>query len=614
MNCLMIFDHLNDIIFIKCNNKFIEHINEIAIEDGVLTEENKSSTSIQDNVLVHLFSPVITSQRIMTCQFGNSYTTIQCYGGLKVCFDEFMGYLFVGIGAEELLKIQKNLSITIAMVRFLCGPDVYELKAKKERSEILSDLLDSYHNLRENDQAILLEAIEQLVLNPNLNTSVLQALKECVVSLITQIDCFKIHALIMVKNKFLSLYSSELAKELSPTDILFTTILTDSATKKSKISETERSDEIEDTCDEILSYQVLLSGPESSPKCLPHAIHIVPISREVNLIFFLEIGNSALSSSLYETFCHLHIMQQIQVQRDFTVMRPAYENLELAVKKVNDSLKKNKNVAIDACHKNLIKKWDIMKKKYTEFLKNSSEEALLRAETLALGFLENLKELLHLTTVDETILKSSQESVIEAAKVISEKLSSITDFVKVKAMKNFSLGSRDSLTIHKYMEDFPGLVHFIYIDRTTHRVTSPSIDFHSDKPHLLTQKKVWHLIDFALQHLQEGTMSLMWKDTTFSYAYFLWFEDSNGTPLKSSVPLTNPNKTLPVPGLLNNDFYQKLKEICFPKMAPSKIRCYEIFCIHLGLVSHPCVLEHTRRLAATIWELSGHPSHPIDLI
>ncbi|KAK9875116.1 hypothetical protein WA026_005909 [Henosepilachna vigintioctopunctata] len=553
MKCLMIFDHLNDIIFTQCNEAFIEHINNVAIEDGLLQKEDQSTTSIQDNVLVHLFSPLITSQRLMTSHFGNSYTSIQCFGDLKICFDEFMSYLFVGIGRMELLEMQKFLSISIAMVRFLCGPDVYHLRLKPEKTEVLKELLDSYYYLKENDQAVLLEAIEQLVLNPNLNTSLLQALKESVVSLITQIDCFKVHALLMAKNKFLSLYSSELAKELSPTDILFTTILTDFTSRKWKNSETETSDT---GCDKISSYQVFLSGPESSPKCLPHAIHVVSICPELNLIFLLEMGNSALSSSLYETFCHLHIMQQIQMQRDFAVIRPAYENLEVAVKKVNDSLKKNKNTAIDNCHKNLLKKWDAMKKKYTEFLKNSSEEALLKAESMSLGFLANLKELLHLTTMDDNVLKSNQKNMIEASKVVSDKLDNIKDFVKVKVMKNFSLGSEDSLTTNKYMEDFPGLVHFIYVDRTTHRVTSPSLDFQLDNPNSLPKNKVWHMINFALQHLQEGTMSLIWKDTVFSYAYFLWFEDSNGTPLKPNLPITNSSKTLPVPGLINNDFYQ----------------------------------------------------------
>lgn len=54
--------------------------------------------------------------------------------------------------------------------------------------------------------------------------------------------------------------------------------------------------------------------------------------------------------------------------------------------------------------------------------------------------------------------------------------------------------------------------------------------------------------------------------------------------------------------------------MCFPKMAPNKIKCYELFCVHLGLVTAQCVLEQTRRLSASIWELKGHPNHPIDLI
>lgn len=61
-------------------------------------------------------------------------------------------------------------------------------------------------------------------------------------------------------------------------------------------------------------------------------------------------------------------------------------------------------------------------------------------------------------------------------------------------------------------------------------------------------------------------------------------------------------------------FRRKLKEVCFPKMSSAKIRCYELFCVHLGLVTASCVLEHTRRLAATIWELRGLKAHPIDLL
>jgi len=35
------------------------------------------------------------------------------------------------------------------------------------------------------------------------------------------------------------------------------------------------------------------------------------------------------------------------------------------------------------------------------------------------------------------------------------------------------------------------------------------------------------MIDFSRAHLVDGHISLMWKDTTFNYAYFLWFEDAS---------------------------------------------------------------------------------------
>lgn len=52
--------------------------------------------------------------------------------------------------------------------------------------------------------------------------------------------------------------------------------------------------------------------------------------------------------------------------------------------------------------------------------------------------------------------------------------------------------TRTSLTINKYLEEFPGLVHFIYLDRTTHRLTAPTLDFTNPETLALTTKKVFH--------------------------------------------------------------------------------------------------------------------------
>ncbi|KAG5880595.1 hypothetical protein JTB14_002400 [Gonioctena quinquepunctata] len=554
-------------------------MNTFGLENQLISEGSNSS-QIDDNLIVQCFSPIITSHRIMNCQFGNSYYSIKCEDNLLLYFEEYMGYLFVAIGKENEEYMKKFTNLCVTVVRYLCGPDVYQLKANHRKSVLANKILDAWISLDLNDQAIHVEAVEQLIVNTDLTSATIRILRESVDSFSAKVECKKMHALVLVQNKFLSLYSSPTAKELSPADIIFLTILS-----QSKIPE---KPENEGNLSDILSYLILLAGPEGSHKCLPHIVHIASLTNGIFLIYLIEIGNPGVAASLYETFCHFHIMQQVQIQRDKEILQPAFENLDLANRKLNDSLKKNKNSTVEVSHKQLTRKWEVIKKKYQEYLKSSSEEALLRAETLGLGFLENLKELLGLTSVDESILTSSAKYIRQVANIVGEKMEIFEEFFKVKGIRNFSLGSRDSLTINKYLEEFPGLVHFLYIDRNTHRITTPTPDFSTEEGSF-SKKKIWFLIDFARKYLQRGCMQLMWKDTTFHYAYFMWFEDTSGAPLKPSV---FPDQISALPGIMCEDFYQKLKGMCFPKMQPSK----------------------NRRLAATISELRGHPSQATDFL
>lgn len=60
------------------------------------------------------------------------------------------------------------------------------------------------------------------------------------------------------------------------------------------------------------------------------------------------------------------------------------------------------------------------------------------------------------------------------------------------------------------------------------------------------------MVTFAHSHLQEGHTALIWKDTIFTYGYFLWFEDSNGDSLKFTLTPDLGSKT---PGILHEDYY-----------------------------------------------------------
>ncbi|XP_047343215.1 Hermansky-Pudlak syndrome 1 protein homolog isoform X2 [Vespa velutina] len=667
MKGILIFDNLNDVLFTKCDKKFAFHIQKLARAQGLITE-NKNTDDIDPkpcpNIIMQLFSPIVTSQYAMASQFGNSYTSMKCQDGTNMVFDEYMGYTFIYVGIEEIELMKRTLGICVSIVRHVCGPDVTILKSSRQKVHLVSSLLDAWVELRGSEQSILTEAVEQLSVNADLASVILKVLNDACDKLKGQSEFSNIHVLLLVKQKFLSLYSSKNAHDLCASDILLMILMCWVINHKKQIdNETDRNDDDNDdillphnnsskeeeakpfgaklsnpTLEDItnlfrgsresslsedlhslihdgLYSQIILLGSEHDYTA--NAVHVFEIDDGIYLVTIIEVTNLATSSGLYDTFHYLNIINGLQLQRDIDELRPAFDSLDASIKKGLDGIKKNRanvNNDVDMCQRRLQVKWEFVKKKYTELLKSRDPESILQIESNTSGFTDTVKELFRLTCFDRNFLKQGVDVLTTVGRLVRQKLNDFSDFLKVKALKNFTLGSRTSLTINKYLEEFPGLVHFIYIDRTTHRLTAPTLDFTNSETLALTTKKIWNMVKQSRMHLQEGHLSVMWKDTTFNYAYFLWFEDNSGSPLKLKVYLNHLMKNFPVPGILCGDYYRKLAEACFPKLSPNKIRIYELYCVHLGLATSSCVLEHSRRLAATIWEVTGVPNNPADIL
>lgn len=81
------------------------------------------------------------------------------------------------------------------------------MKINREKWKLANQLTDNWIYLQENNQSVLVEAVEQLIVNSELGGVTIQALKESVDKLAPQVECNKIHAMILVQNKLLSLYS-----------------------------------------------------------------------------------------------------------------------------------------------------------------------------------------------------------------------------------------------------------------------------------------------------------------------------------------------------------------------------------------------------------------------
>ncbi|KAJ9592246.1 hypothetical protein L9F63_001247 [Diploptera punctata] len=624
MKCIMIFDNLNDIVYSKYDKKFCKHMRRVGKEHNFVLDE-KEDDELDADVLMQMFSVLVASHRIMSCEFGNSYTSVQCDGGANIVFDEFRDYTSIINSVNTVSSMQQNLAVCVALTKHLCGPHINMLKRNKPRAMLLSRLLDTWCQLKDCDQAFLVEAVEQLMVNDDLTSASLKALQDAVDKLKTVTEFNRIHAMLLVENKFLSLFSSKGSQELSASDIMFASVLCealflppagcDAGTESEESSGDEfyspqsspqhspaqiRKEyhdlQLDGDCsDGVMSQLAVLTSADTT--YIPTVIHISSIVDGVLLLLIFELLNFhyAVSCGLHESLQAVNGFLNTP-QKEIDLLKYAFDNIEVGIKKILDGLKKTRHLPaqLENCHRKLQSKWEYTRRKYQEFVKTSDNQSYLILESSVMQLRDLFKNLAQVSFFDSAAMSVGRDAVLAVAGTVQHRLG--------------------SLTINKYLEEFPGLVHFVYIDRTNHRITAPSLDFNSEETTSLTKRKIWAMVDFARSHLQEGQTAVMWKDTTFNYAYFLWFEDGSAAPMKPKVSPAIAVKSFPRPGILRGDFYKKLVDVCFPKSSPYKIHVYELYCIHLGLATSTCVLEQSRRLAATIWEVTGMPTNPLDLL
>lgn len=192
-----------------------------------------------------------------------------------------------------------------------------------------------------------------------------------------------------------------------------------------------------------LYSQVVLLGSEKSGYTA-NAIHISELAENINLVTIIEMTNPSISFGLYDSFYHLNVINGLQLQRDIDELRPAFENLEIAIKKTLEGLKKNRGSvsnSIDMCQRRLQAKWEFFRKKYAELLKTRDLEAILQIESNTSSFVDALKELFRLTCLDRSFLKHGVDLIMTVSRLVRQKLNDFNDFLKVKALKNCTIGS-----------------------------------------------------------------------------------------------------------------------------------------------------------------------------
>lgn len=346
------------------------------------------------------------------------------------------------------------------------------------------------------------------------------------------------HAILFYENKFLSMFSARTSQVLIPSDIFFLNLFNQSIEMGSNIENN------------------LLFMRGSGNSCIPYKVNRIAINKEIRLILLSEYGNSIISINLHEAFILLNKIKVLQAQADLDSLVIETEKLDKAIKHVVDAEKKIKNQTqeVEECVKNFQNRYESLRKKFVEMLKIMDKSKLIKVESYFPCFMEITKDLYRLTYFNDSSRKNNadQEKILlNISAFMTEKLMKFVEFFEVKAKNNCAMSA--------YLEDFAGIVHFIFVDRQRGFCIFPNIDITVRETSSQIKDKVWELVETGRNYLQNGQTMVVWKDTAFSYLYSLWFEDANGQILKPKDQIniaTATGKQVLAPGTMSYDFYQ----------------------------------------------------------
>ncbi|XP_031563022.1 Hermansky-Pudlak syndrome 1 protein homolog [Actinia tenebrosa] len=360
----------------------------------------------------------------------------------------------------------------------------------------------------------------------------------------------------------------------------------------------------------------------NTPRCpyIPHVLHLIHVAKGTVLVLVNEVKHSAFAIPIYQVLNIVTRLESDASERKHTAQQASatMEKIEAPMKKIGEILKCSMGNAIDGRVRRVRDSWEMVKRSgISGYLTSKSHELPPGLDAAVNDMIRSLKSLfsvLYLSGPNNDVNQGFLDAVRDIQENIKDKLNDYEDYLLVKGERN--------VTMTAYLEDYPGLVHFIYIDRSGNQLTAPSLNTSSsemvqntrDPCHVLKQK-IWDAWNLVHVFLLQGNTFVAFRDGDFLFTYCLWFEDSSGNPaiIQNSLPVFSGSSP---PGILSGDgsFFRNLIRQCFPAAQEGSIRCYELLCMHVGLVPIRLAARHIRKLETALFETSLGAHYPISLI